>query len=118
MNDDVRLGLIEVSPSAVASIASKATLQCYGVVGMAAATLRDGLAELLSGERRRRGIEVTLNDRRIVIDIYVILEFGVRISDVAQNIMESVGFTVQKALGISVCEVNVYVQGLRISQPG
>lgn len=115
MAEDVRLGTIEVTPTAIAAIASEATMRCYGVVGMAGATLRDGLAELLSREKHRHGAEIRLDKGQIVVDVYVILEHGVRISEVAHNIMESVSFVVQKTLGMPVSTVNVHVQGLRIS---
>ena len=52
-----------------------------------------------------------------MIDLYVIMEYGVRVSEVAHNIMQSVKFNVEKALGVPVAEINVYVQGLRISDP-
>lgn len=108
-------GKIEVSPRAIASIAAEAVLSCYGVVGMSAATLRDEVAEILQGDSSHRGIEVHVNDLRISIDLYVVIEYGTRISEVARNMMESVKFSVERALGMPVAEVNVHVQGLRIS---
>ena len=110
------LGRIEVSPRAVATIASEAVLSCYGVVGMAAATLRDGIAELLQVEGTQRGVEVTLSGDLITIDLYIVVEYGTRISEVAQNVMESVTYTVEQALGMPVAQVNVHVQGLRVSK--
>ncbi len=115
MSEETRLGKIEVSPTAIATIASQAVLECYGVVGMASSSLRHGLGELLGRESSRRGVEVRLVDNQIVIDLYVVLEYGMRISEVAHNIMESVKFNVEKVLGIPVVQVNVHVQGLRVS---
>ena len=115
MSEETRLGKIEVSPAAVATIASQTVLECYGVVGMASSSLRHGLAELLGKESSRRGVEVRLADNQIVIDLYVVLEYGMRVSEVAHNIMESVKFNVEKALSIPVVQVNVHVQGLRVS---
>ena len=119
MAEEQRLGSIEISPVAIASLASQAVLGCYGVVGMASHTLRDGLAELLHpSESSRKGVQVGLEDDRITVDLFVILEYGVRVSEVAHNIMQSVKFNVEKTLGVPVTEVNVHVQGLRISDPG
>lgn len=115
MSEETRLGRIEVSPGAIAAIASRAVLACYGVVGMASNNLSHGLAELLGKESSRRGVEVRLEDGQIAIDLYVVLEYGMRISEVAHNIMESVKFNVEKSLGIPVAQVNVHVQGLRVS---
>lgn len=119
MVENHRRGKIEISPIAIASIASQAVLECYGVVGMAPRTLRNELAEiLLPGDSHRRGVEVKLVENHIVIDLYVIIEYGVRVSEVAHNIMESVKFNVEKTLGVPVAEVNVHVQGLRVSHRG
>jgi uncharacterized alkaline shock family protein YloU len=119
MSEERRLGSIEISPVAIASIASAAVLGCYGVVGMASRTFRDGLAELIHpDDSPRKGVQVELVEDRINIDLYVIMEYGVRVSEVAHNIMQSVKFNVEKVLGVPVAEVNVHIQGLRISDPG
>ena len=115
MAEETRLGRVEVSPVAIAGLAGVAVLECYGVVGMSPPTLRSGLAEILQGESYRRGVQVRVVDQRIVIDLYVVLEYGVRVCEVAHNIMENVKFRVEKALGVPIQEVNVHVQGLRVS---
>jgi uncharacterized alkaline shock family protein YloU len=115
MVEEVRLGRIEVSPAAIAGLAAAAVLECYGVVGMSSRTLCNGLADVLQRQSYRRGVQVRVVDQRIIIDLYVVLEYGVRISEVAHNIMENVKFRVEKALGAPIGEVNVHVQGLRIS---
>lgn len=109
------LGAIQVSPRAIATIASEAVLSCYGVVGMSAATLKDDIAEILNVENVHRGVEVNTVDEMIVVDLYVVIEYGTRISEVAHNVMQSVKFAVERALSMQVAEVNVHVQGLRIS---
>ncbi|MBU0495380.1 MAG: Asp23/Gls24 family envelope stress response protein [Chloroflexi bacterium] len=114
MNDQ-RLGKIEVSPHAIATIAGHAVMSCYGVVGMATTTLKDGLTEILQQENYGRGVKVHLVEDQIIIDLYVVIEYGVRISEVAQNIMISVKYAVERSLGLPVIQVNVYVQGLRVS---
>jgi uncharacterized alkaline shock family protein YloU len=114
MADETRLGRIEISPTAIAGIASQAVLNSYGVVGMASKSLVGGLAQLLHPDSRR-GVEVRLEGNRIIIDLYVVIEYGTRVSTVAHNIMSSVKFSVEKALGVPVSQVNVHVQGLRVS---
>jgi uncharacterized alkaline shock family protein YloU len=117
MAENRRQGKIEISPTAISSIASQAILECYGVVGMAPRTLRNELADvLLPRDSHKKGVEVKFVEEQIVIDLYVIIEYGVRVSEVANNIMESVKFNVEKALGVPVSEVNVHVQGLRVSE--
>ena len=109
------LGKIEVSPRAIASIAADAVLRSYGVVGMASARLQDGLAVVLHREHMERGVVVHLVDGLITIDLFVIVEYGTRVSEVGRNIAQSVKFAVEKAIGMPVARVNVNVQGLRIS---
>jgi uncharacterized alkaline shock family protein YloU len=110
-----KLGRIEVSQRAIASIAADAVLRSYGVVGMASARLKGGLAEMLRREHLERGIVVHLRDGQITIDLYVIVEYGTRVSEVGRNIAQNVKFAVEKAIGMPVAQVNVNVQGLRIS---
>lgn len=111
MAESTHLGKVEISPAAVAGLANYAVLKSYGVVGMSSRNL----AQLLSCDSKR-GVQVHLVDDEIIIDLYVVIEYGTRISEVAQNIMENVKFTVEKALGVPVAEVNVHVQGLRVSE--
>ena len=115
MSEESPLGKIEVAPRAIASIACDAVLSCYGVVGLTAATLKDGIAETLQMAHTHRGVRVTVSDGEIVVDLYVVVEYGTRISEVAQNVMETVKFGVERSVGMAVAGVNVHVQGLRVS---
>jgi uncharacterized alkaline shock family protein YloU len=109
------IGKIEVSPRAIAHIASRAAQQSYGIVGLASRHARPGLAELLRREEEHKGVEVKFSQDRVIIDLYVIIEYGTRISEVARNIMSNVKFAVESALGVPVVHVNVNVQGIRVS---
>ncbi|BCL82816.1 Asp23/Gls24 family envelope stress response protein [Ktedonobacteria bacterium brp13] len=106
------LGKIEVLPNAIHSIAVDASLTCYGVLGMASPHLRYGQAIILAPEQRNQGVKVQTQDEQIVIDVYVALEYGLRISEIAHNIMSTVKFATEKMLGVPVAQVNVNVQGL------
>jgi len=107
-------GKIDISKAAVSTITNRAVNQCYGVVGMANKNLVNGLSHHVSRESRR-GIDVTINDDHLVIDVYVIVEYGTRIRVVAESIQNTVKFHVEKVIGVPVRAVNVYVQGLRFS---
>jgi len=111
------MGKIEVAPRAIASIAARAVGLSYGVVGMAPHTLREGVAQVLRQEDAHRGVEVRVGDDEIAIDLYVILEYGTRIAEVARNVQENVRFAIEHALGMPVARVNVRVQGLRMHDP-
>ncbi len=109
-------GRIEVSPIAIASLAHKAVIRSYGIVGTVPKDLPTGIANVLSSESRR-GVVVRVKDGQIYIDLYVIIEYGTRIASVARSAMNVVKYTVEKNLGVPVAEVNVHVEGLRISDP-
>lgn len=111
---DTQRGQIEVSATAIARVASAAALRSYGVVGMSAPNLASDIAATLSRDPAR-GVAVTVKDDRLIIDVYVIIEYGTRISTVAQSLIDAVRYDVEKTVGIPVEQVNVHVQGLRVS---
>jgi len=108
------LGTIHISPNAVATIAYHATLQSYGVVGLAPKNLAEGLTTSITHEPAR-GISVHYNGEEIDIDVHVIVEYGTRITSVASSVANTVRYQVEKALGMTVHNINVHVQGLRVS---
>jgi len=106
-------GRIEVFPSAVAAIAGHAAMRCYGISGTAARGLRDGFAELLRRENVDKGVDVVQLEDGLAIDVYVIVQYGIRISEVAHNLQETVKFEVERSVNVPVVKVNVNVQGVR-----
>lgn len=106
------LGKIEVLPSAIRTIAVQATSECYGVVGLTRPRLRNGKAILLPLERGNEGIHVRIIHDQIHIEVYVALEYGLRMSEIAHNIMSMVKFSIEKMLDVPVARVNVNIQGL------
>ena len=114
MTDDKKPGRVEISSQAIATIAGDAVLRCYGVVGMASKNLFDEIADRFHPERWGRGVEVQVHDGQVMVDLYVVVQYGTRISEVAQGVMHGVKYALEQALGIPVAEVNVHVQGLRM----
>ena len=108
------LGGIHISPNAVATIAYHATLESYGVVGLAPKNIAEGLANTITREPTR-GVSVQYNDDDIDIEIYIIVEYGTRIASVANSVANTVRYHVEKALGLKVNSINVHVAGLRVS---
>ena len=116
MSEDANpFGSIHISPEAIARIAFQAAIQSYGVVGLASKNLVNGITHLLVKDPNH-GIEVQYIEDQINIDIYVVVEYGTRIKSVANSVANTVRFQVEKALGMPLNEVNVHVQGLRISE--
>lgn len=110
------LGRIEVAPHALASIAGLVVLESYGVVGMAPKDSREYVAALLPRAKYRRGVDVKFIEGQVVIDLYVIIEYGTRITQVAQGIKNRVKYIIERDTGLTVAQVNVHVQGLRVSK--
>jgi uncharacterized alkaline shock family protein YloU len=106
-------GTIEVAPRAIASLVAHVVVRCYGVVGMAPANLRDSVEQVLRKEDQHRGIEVQVRRDGITVDIFIVVAYGVRISEVAQGVISTVSYTLKKSLGLPVAAVNVHVQGIR-----
>ena len=94
-------------------VAAHAALGCYGITGMAARGLRDGVAELLHRGNVARGVEVVDMEGGLAIDVFVIVQYGIRISEVAHNLQQAVKFEVERSVNVPVAQVNVNVQGVR-----
>ncbi len=99
-------GRIEVDPGAVAAVAGHAATGCYGVSGMAARGLRDGVAQLFRRENAHRGVDVHDLGGALAIDLYVVVQYGTRITEVAHNLTEAVRFSVERMFGVPVAQVN------------
>jgi uncharacterized alkaline shock family protein YloU len=108
-------GKIDVADQVIAVIAGSAALDCYGLVGMASRKgLKDGIAELLGRENLSRGVEVRREGELLHLDLYVIVSYGIKISEVAHNIQSMVKYVLEEVVGLKVDLVNVYVQGVRV----
>jgi uncharacterized alkaline shock family protein YloU len=117
MSEDINpYGSIHISARAIATIAYQATIKSYGVVGLASKNIVDGLAHLIVKDPTH-GIEVNYEDDQIDIDIYVVVQYGTRIKSVANSVVNTVRFNVEKALGLPINNINVHVQGMRINGP-
>lgn len=107
-------GSINVAARAIATIAHQATIESYGVVGLASKNLVNSLTNIVV-KNPSHGIDVHYDEDYINIDLYVIIEYGTNIKSVAASVAKTVRFHVEKSLDLPINEVNVHVQGLRIS---
>lgn len=110
------LGTISIDDSVIATLAGISAMESYGIVGMASKNATDGLFELLKWDYLAKGIKVTSENNFLSIDLHVILQYGVKISVVAENIIERVKFNIENLTGHKVNQVNVYVQGIRVQK--
>ena len=107
-------GTLTIDNSVIADLAGYAALESYGVVGMAAPTLTDGIAKILPTARLRRGINVTTTENGAEIDLYVIIESGVNISAVSRNLSDNVRYALTSFAQLDIAAINVHVQGIRV----
>lgn len=108
------LGQINIADEVIGIIAGKAASECYGLVGMASRRLQDGIAQLLGQENFNRGVEVSIGEDGVNITLYIIVQYGVKISEVAHNVMERVRYTLDSMVGLHINKINIVVQGVRV----
>ncbi len=111
---DNKMGSIQIDPEVIAMYAGTTAVECFGIVGMAAVSMKDGLVRLLKKESLTHGINVTIKDNALSIDFHVIVAYGVSISTVADNLIESVKYKVEEFTGMKVEKINIYVEGVRV----
>ena len=111
---DTGLGKIMIDTDVIATYAGSVAVECFGIVGMAAVSMKDGLVKLLKRESLTHGINVVINDNRISFDFHVIVSYGVSISAVSDNLIESVKYRVEEFTGMEVEKINIFVEGVRV----
>ena len=109
-------GSITIVEDVITTVAGYAALECIGIVAMASKKASDGLVELLGRENLKRGVRVSLEENAATIDLYIIVEYGVSIAAVAKTVVETVKYRVENVTGVTVNQVNVYVEGIRVQQ--
>lgn len=109
------LGQVNISDEVIGVIAGVAAMECYGLVGMANRSIQDGISELLRREQLNRGVDVHVEPDGVVLDLYIIVEYGTNITEVAHNVMGKVKYTVENQIGVAVTRVNVHIQGVRVT---
>ncbi len=107
-------GNINYSEEALANIVGVSTMECYGVVGMASKSGKDGLWELIKGESLNKGVKIQSKDNKLTIELYIIVQYGTKISVIANNVVQKIKYNVENYTGLKVSSITVNVQGIRI----
>ncbi len=114
-NMTTELGVITIEPEVVAQYAGTVAVECFGIVGMAAVSMKDGLVKLLKKESLTHGIKVEISkDNKFIIDFHVIVSYGVNISTVSENLVSNVKYKVEEFTSMEVEKINIYVEGVRV----
>ena len=109
------LGIITIDPEVIAKYAGSVAVECFGIVGMTAVSMKDGLVKLLKKESLTKGIQVGISDEnKITLNFHVVVAYGVSISAVTDNLISNVKYKVEEFTGMSVDKINIYIEGVRV----
>ena len=112
---DTQLGRVSIDPEVIATYAGSVAVECFGIVGMAAVNMKDGLVKLLKRDYLTHGISVLIEDEnQITIDFHVIIAYGVSIATVSDNLIETVKYKVESFTGMKINKINICVEGVRV----
>jgi len=111
---DTHMGNISIDHEVIAQYAGTIAMECFGIVGMAGMSVKDGLVKLLKKESMTRGIQVTLKNNKLTLDFHVIVSYGVSILAVADNLIDSVKYKVGEFTGIEIEKINIFVEGVKV----
>ena len=108
-------GKIDISNDVIASVVGGKAVESYGIVA-SRQQVRDGIAEILGHDNYAKGIKVREDNGIIDVDMYIIVSYGVKISEVASNLQSTVKYTLEKTLNVKVNSINIFVQGVRVNE--
>lgn len=111
---NTHMGSITIDKEVIAQYAGNLAMECFGIVGMAGINVKDGLVKLLKMENLTRGIAVSSNNGKLVLDFHVIIAYGVNILALSNNLIDAVKYKVEEFTGIEVEKINIFVEGVRV----
>ncbi len=115
INVETQHGKLSITSEAIAKLAGSVALDCYGIVGMSAISLKDGIFKLLKKENLTKGIHVHFEENKIFLTMHIFVEYGTNIPAITESVIEVVKYKVEEYSGIPVESVNVVVEGIRIT---
>lgn len=107
-------GEVLIDNDVLAKYAGSSAVECFGVVGMASVNMKDGFVKLLKRDNLSHGVNISINNNKITIDLHIIVSYGVSISAVAENLISNVKYKVEEFTGMEVEKINIYVEGVRV----
>ena len=110
-------GSVNIANDVLADLAGYASLESYGVVGMASPSMRDGVAQLLPAQKLRRGVKVAATEDGVTVDLFVVIEFGTNLAEVSHNLANRVRYVLTNTADVKVASVDVHVQGVKVRNP-
>jgi uncharacterized alkaline shock family protein YloU len=110
--NDIEMGIVKISDEVVSVIAGIAASEIKGITGMSASLVGE-ISQIFGGKKNAsKGVKVSLEEDSAVIDLYITVEYGVKIAEVAEKVQSNVRRTVEAMTGLTVSAVNVFVQNV------
>lgn len=108
-------GIINIDKEIIARIAGLATMECYGIVGMAARNMKDEVSHLLKIENLTKGLSIIVDEEGLAtIDLHIIVEYGTNIMAITDSVKSTVTYKIKEYVNLSVKEINIFVEGIRV----
>lgn len=107
-------GTTYITEDVMLKVVGYAALECYGIVAMSSKRAKDGLVEWLGRENLAKGVQIRMVDDMVDVDLFIIVEYGISIAEVCKTIVETVSYKLESMTGITVRNVNITVEGIRI----
>ncbi len=112
---DTHMGSVAINNDVIAQYAGSVAVECFGIVGMTVAGVRDGLVRILKKDSLSKGIQVSVSgSQKLVLDFHVIVAYDVSIVAVADNLINNVKYKVEEFTGLEVEKINIFVEGVRV----
>ena len=111
---NTHMGNISIDNEVIAQYAGSVAMECFGIVGMAGINVKDGLVKLLKMDSITRGINVSIKNNKLTLNLHVIVAYGVSILAVTDNLISNVKYKVEEFTGIEIEKINIFVEGVRV----
>ncbi len=111
---NTHMGSITIDKEVISQYAGSVAMECFGIVGMAGVNVKDGLVKLLKMDSMTRGIVVSMENNKLILDFHVIVAYGVSILAVSENLISNVKYKVEEFTGIEIGKINIFVEGVRV----
>ncbi len=110
----IKRGQVQIKNEVLAKIAGLTAIECYGIVGMAMVNMTSGISKLLMGDNVTKGVSLKVEENKINIDLHIVVQYGVNIKAVTENIISNVTYKLETFSGLKVSHINIFVEDVRV----
>lgn len=107
-------GTVTIDNEVIKRVAGMAAMDCYGIVGMAAKSVKDDVFRLLKMESLTKGVKLDIDENALSIKLHIIVEYGTNILAISNSLVENVKYKVEELVGLTVANIEIFVEGIRV----